>query len=71
MAPTKPAPVVPCPQCGQPSRFAPDNRWRPFCSERCRSIDLGAWASESYRVPASPPDPTESGRHDEPPERSH
>jgi uncharacterized protein len=26
------------------------NRWRPFCSERCRSVDLGAWASEQYRV---------------------
>jgi endogenous inhibitor of DNA gyrase (YacG/DUF329 family) len=27
------------------------NRYRPFCSERCRVIDLGAWASESYRIP--------------------
>ncbi|TMW77340.1 DNA gyrase inhibitor YacG, partial [Thauera sp. UPWRP] len=27
-----------------------------FCSERCKQIDLGAWASESYRVPSSPPD---------------
>jgi len=26
-------------------------RWRPFCSERCKLIDLGAWASEAYRVP--------------------
>jgi endogenous inhibitor of DNA gyrase (YacG/DUF329 family) len=31
--------------------FAPSNPWRPFCSERCRGADLGAWASESYRVP--------------------
>ena len=36
------------------SRYAPDNPWRPFCSERCRSVDLGAWASESYRVEAPP-----------------
>jgi endogenous inhibitor of DNA gyrase (YacG/DUF329 family) len=28
-----------------------DNRFRPFCSERCKLIDLGAWAAESYRVP--------------------
>jgi endogenous inhibitor of DNA gyrase (YacG/DUF329 family) len=47
------APVrkVRCPQCGGESLWAPENRWRPFCSERCRTIDLGAWASESYRVP--------------------
>jgi endogenous inhibitor of DNA gyrase (YacG/DUF329 family) len=45
--------IVTCPTCKGPSRFAPDNPWRPFCSERCRAIDLGAWASESYRVDAS------------------
>jgi endogenous inhibitor of DNA gyrase (YacG/DUF329 family) len=28
----------------------PENPWRPFCSERCKQIDLGAWASESYRI---------------------
>ena len=27
------------------------NPFRPFCSERCKLIDLGQWASESYRVP--------------------
>ena len=42
---------VPCPRCGEPAAFAPDNPWRPFCSERCKMIDLGAWASETYRVP--------------------
>ncbi|MCW5632154.1 MAG: DNA gyrase inhibitor YacG [Rubrivivax sp.] len=57
--------LVPCPTCGAPSPFVPDNRWRPFCSERCRSVDLGAWASERFRVPAeappdSPPDSTEN-----------
>ena len=44
------AKTVPCPRCGTPCLFAPANPWRPFCSERCRMIDLGAWASESYRV---------------------
>jgi len=38
--------------------FAPENRWRPFCSERCRDADLGAWASERYRV-AAKPDPAD------------
>jgi hypothetical protein len=37
--------------------FAPSNPFRPFCSERCKSMDFGAWASESFRVPAgAPPD---------------
>jgi endogenous inhibitor of DNA gyrase (YacG/DUF329 family) len=27
-----------------------ENPWRPFCSERCKLIDLGAWASEEYKV---------------------
>lgn len=44
------APRVKCPGCGTWCRFAPDNKWRPFCSERCRNLDLGAWASETYRV---------------------
>lgn len=47
--------IVRCPTCGGDSIFAPSNQWRPFCSERCRQIDLGAWASESFAVPASPP----------------
>lgn len=47
--------TVRCPACGQAAVYAPENRWRPFCSERCRNLDLGAWASESYRVPAAPP----------------
>jgi endogenous inhibitor of DNA gyrase (YacG/DUF329 family) len=45
--------TVKCPQCGQPVEWSPASRWRPFCSERCKTIDLGAWASEAYRVPVS------------------
>ena len=53
--------LVPCPTCKSPSPFSPANRWRPFCSERCRSADLGAWATESYRVAAAaPPDGDEA-----------
>lgn len=49
--------TVKCPNCGTPVKWLPDNPYRPFCSERCKQIDLGAWASESYRVPvSSPPD---------------
>ena len=42
---------VRCPQCGGESEWSPNNLFRPFCSERCKLIDLGAWASEAYRVP--------------------
>ncbi|HEY4664441.1 MAG TPA: DNA gyrase inhibitor YacG [Comamonas sp.] len=35
--------------------FAPSNASRPFCSIRCKDIDLGAWAAEEFRVPAQPP----------------
>lgn len=45
---------VACPCCGGKSLYAPDNPYRPFCSERCKNVDLGAWATESYRVPAPP-----------------
>lgn len=49
------APVVACPTCGEPTLFAPSNTWRPFCSQRCKHIDLGAWAAEEFRVPTEPP----------------
>lgn len=43
--------VVSCPTCGKPVEWKAANAWRPFCSERCKLIDLGAWATEKYRVP--------------------
>lgn len=48
--------IVKCPTCGKPVEWRAENRYRPFCSERCKKIDLGAWASEAYRVPSTPPD---------------
>lgn len=45
------AKTVRCPACAGPSLYAPGNRYRPFCSERCRHMDLGAWASEQFRMP--------------------
>jgi endogenous inhibitor of DNA gyrase (YacG/DUF329 family) len=48
-----PAPrIVTCPICGKHVEWTPDAKWRPFCSARCKTIDLGAWANESYRIPA-------------------
>ena len=55
MSATPPKPrTVRCPACGGASVYAPENPFRPFCSERCKNLDFGAWASESYRVPARP-----------------
>jgi endogenous inhibitor of DNA gyrase (YacG/DUF329 family) len=44
---------VACPHCGKSVEWLPENAHRPFCSERCKLIDLGAWATESYRVPVA------------------
>ncbi|MFN4062586.1 DNA gyrase inhibitor YacG [Azoarcus communis] len=55
-SPAKPVRTVRCPQCGKNVEWTPASTYRPFCSARCRQLDLGAWASESYRVPTSPPD---------------
>lgn len=59
--------TVPCPTCRKPAVFSPANRWRPFCSERCRTVDLGAWATEQFRVPAQPsPDGAPEGEPEPP-----
>ena len=55
--------VVTCPQCGAAVAWDPANPYRPFCSERCKMIDLGAWATESYRIPVAEDDET---RDDDP-----
>jgi uncharacterized protein len=41
---------VKCPACGAPAAFDQSNRFRPFCSERCRTTDLGDWAAERHRI---------------------
>lgn len=57
--------IVRCPTCGGDSVYSSENPHRPFCSERCRNIDFGAWASESYRV-ASPPSGEDTDPDDPP-----
>jgi uncharacterized protein len=51
--------TVRCPTCGGRSSYTPDNPYRPFCSERCKNVDLGAWASEAFRVQVRPQPPEE------------
>jgi endogenous inhibitor of DNA gyrase (YacG/DUF329 family) len=45
-----------CPHCRGPASGRGDNPWRPFCSERCRLIDLGAWLDEGHRIPTEEAD---------------
>lgn len=44
-------PLVKCPNCGKETEFT-GNEYRPFCSERCKLIDFGAWANEEFALPA-------------------
>lgn len=53
---TTPIKTVTCPACGGASVYAPSNTYRPFCSERCKNLDLGAWASERFKLPEQLPD---------------
>ena len=55
MAPEIPKKLVRCPACNGDSLYASSNPYRPFCSERCKNVDLGAWASEAFRVPTEAP----------------
>ena len=40
---------IKCPRCGVPVQWK-GNKFRPFCSEKCRLIDLGRWANEEYAI---------------------
>lgn len=46
--------ILACPTCNQASRISTENPWRPFCSERCKLIDLGSWAAEEHRIAGEP-----------------
>ncbi|MFP5467692.1 MAG: DNA gyrase inhibitor YacG [Gammaproteobacteria bacterium] len=48
--------TVRCPACGGPSVYGPANPFRPFCGERCKHLDLGAWAAERFTVPQDTPE---------------
>lgn len=41
---------IDCPACGKKETWKPDNPFRPFCSDRCKLIDLGDWADEKHRI---------------------
>ena len=48
-----------CPTCGRLVDWNPANTHRPFCSERCKLIDLGAWLAEEHRVAGEEMPPTD------------
>ena len=50
----KPVTTVKCPTCEAPVEWGPQSPSRPFCSERCKLIDLGAWAAEAHSIPGDP-----------------
>ncbi|MAL80627.1 MAG: DNA gyrase inhibitor YacG [Sneathiella sp.] len=53
-------PAKSCPQCGKPAVL----KYRPFCSARCKQVDLGKWFNEAYVIPgetASPADEEDMG----------
>jgi endogenous inhibitor of DNA gyrase (YacG/DUF329 family) len=54
--PGKEAPTAPCPTCEKPASLGDDNPARPFCTSRCKWVDLGRWLDGSYRVPAEDED---------------
>lgn len=49
---------ITCPACKNITTWE-ENPFRPFCSERCKLIDLGAWASGEYKLPGKPGDETD------------
>lgn len=48
-----------CPTCGKVNTWTTENTNKPFCSDRCKLIDLGDWANEKFKVPGGPADPME------------
>lgn len=55
--------LVSCPNCKKLAAYDTNNPYRPFCSERCKMIDLGDWANENYRIPDNKP-PELDNEHD-------
>ena len=41
---------IKCPECGKATEYSSLNEWRPFCSERCKLIDLGEWIEGKYSI---------------------
>ncbi|NLI30139.1 MAG: DNA gyrase inhibitor YacG [Nitrospiraceae bacterium] len=53
---------ITCPGCKNSTTWE-ENPWRPFCSERCKMIDLGRWAKEDYRIAGADDDKSAQKPH--------
>lgn len=53
--------TVLCPHCGKPVPWMESSKWKPFCSDRCRLIDLGDWLMEKNAIPAEEALPDQDG----------
>lgn len=51
-----PKQVICCPTCSKENTWQSENIFKPFCSDRCKLIDLGEWANESRKIPSHPVD---------------
>lgn len=60
--------IVACPTCAASVEWTQEQRWRPFCSERCQLIDLGGWIDGRNRIPGdeTTPAPTDGDYQDPP-----
>lgn len=58
-----------CPNCGKRVPWTPESRWRPFCCERCRLIDLGEWFDEEHSISESADEGYANPQRDEEQER--
>jgi endogenous inhibitor of DNA gyrase (YacG/DUF329 family) len=59
-------PILPCPTCQRPVEWNAAAKWRPFCSERCRLLDLGAWMTERHAIPGEEISPDGAGSTPDP-----
>ncbi|HLV48437.1 MAG TPA: DNA gyrase inhibitor YacG [Aliidiomarina sp.] len=62
---TKAVTTVKCPTCQATVKWEPASEFRPFCSDRCKLIDLGEWANEEKRIPGEELPPTANESSDE------
>ena len=56
--------VLPCPNCREPAESGSQNPWGPFCSERCKMIDLSRWFDEDYVIPGESVELPDDGSND-------
>jgi uncharacterized protein len=61
-------PRIACPTCKREIEWSIANPWRPFCSERCKLVDLGAWLAEKHAIPGDPVDNEDGNAPDREPD---